>query len=444
MSETKKPVAFLGLGAMGFGMATHLVKSGFTVTGFDVWGPTLDRFKQEGGIGATTPAEAVEGKEYAVCMVATSQQAQDALLDGPNPAVPALPRGAVLLLCSTVSCGYVQGLAKQLEAIGRSDIQLIDCPVSGGAIRAGNGTLSIMAGAATSEAIGKGRELLQAMADPKGLYIVQGVGAGSNMKMCHQVLASVHILAASEAIGLASHLGLDPTAAGKALVESEGASWMLANRLPRILHPEHQPIASAVNIIVKDTNIITSEARRCGFVTPMVSTAEQGYFTAVGRGFGPDDDGGLVRLFTEGKGKLGPVKGTAETDEEKLALVVGLLKGIHLCAAAECLAFSHRVGLDLDQVLELCVNAAGGSTVLKRYGGDMIKVLRGETLTGDGLWDIAQGLRAATEEAHRLKVPLLLGTQAGVVLGMGLSGLIQAEEHGDRSPAVAVSVWASG
>ncbi|KAL2107279.1 hypothetical protein VUR80DRAFT_5446 [Thermomyces stellatus] len=441
MSEAVKPVGFLGLGAMGFGMATHLVKSGYQVTGFDVWGPTLERFKQAGGIAAMTPAGAVEGKDLAVCMVATAQQAQDALLDGPNPAAPALSRGAALLLCSTVSCGYVRGLAKQLEDMGRSDIQLIDCPVSGGAIRAADGTLSIMAGAASPEAIEKARELLQTMSSPEGLYIVRGVGAGSNMKMCHQVLASVHILAASEAMGFVDHLGLDLPTAGKALVESDGGSWMLGNRLPRILHPQFQPVASAVTIILKDTNIITSEARNCGFATLMVSTAEQGYVMGVGRGFGPDDDASLLRLYNEGKGKVGPVKGAAESDAEKLRLATNLLKGIHLCSAAECLAFSHRVGLDLDQVLELCVNAAGGSAILKRFGADIIRVLRGEELAGGGLRDVVEDLREAVEEAHRLKVPLLLGTQALLVLRLALKHT--AARAADASPAMAVKVWAT-
>lgn len=35
-SKTAKRVGFIGLGAMGFGMATHLLKSNFTVLGFDV------------------------------------------------------------------------------------------------------------------------------------------------------------------------------------------------------------------------------------------------------------------------------------------------------------------------------------------------------------------------------------------------------------------------
>lgn len=50
MAESSKTtVAFLGLGAMGFGMATNLVKMGYGVRGYDVWGPTLERFEREGG-----------------------------------------------------------------------------------------------------------------------------------------------------------------------------------------------------------------------------------------------------------------------------------------------------------------------------------------------------------------------------------------------------------
>src|SRR5689334_6198605 len=127
-AAAKPPVAFIGLGAMGFGMATHLIKQGYAVTGFDVWAPTLERFAAAGGATATTPAAAVENKPVVVCMVATAQQAQSVLLDGPDPAVPVLPHGAAVLLCSTVPCAYVQSLYAALEAAGRADVYLIDAP----------------------------------------------------------------------------------------------------------------------------------------------------------------------------------------------------------------------------------------------------------------------------------------------------------------------------
>lgn len=452
MASSKPAVSFIGLGAMGFGMATNLVKQGFPVTGFDVWGPTLERFRQAGGSSATTPAEAVAGKDLCVVMVATAQQAQSVLLEGDAPAVPALPRGATLFICSTVPAAYVQGLAKQLAGMGRDDISLIDCPVSGGAIRAADGTLSIMAGA-TETAIGKGRELLQVMSDPKKLYVVagpDGVGAGSNLKMCHQVLAAVQILSASEALGFASHLGLDLKKASDEIVKSHGASWMFENRLPRLLAPDFKPIASAITIILKDAGIITSEARRYAFPTPMTSVAEQVYFTGLGRGWGADDDASMLRLYSEGVGKVGPVKGQSGSEDDKLRLVVDLLRGIHLCSTAETIAFASHVGLDLDQVFDLCTNAAGGSAMLNLYGPEMIKAFRGgrdqvargwagEQGEGRGLGDILEGLQAAVNEAQLLKMPLFLGNQALNLVRLALQGA--SEGHDGLAAAAVARAW---
>ncbi|KAL1853943.1 hypothetical protein VTK73DRAFT_8867 [Phialemonium thermophilum] len=446
MSSAKPEVAFLGLGAMGFGMATHLVKQGYRVTGFDVWATVLDKFKAAGGETAATAAEAARGKLYCVCMVATAQQAQDVLLDGDAPAAPALPRGATVLLCSTVSCQYVQQLQKQLVDAGRGDIHLVDCPVSGGAYRAAEGTLSIMAGA-TDEALARGRFLLEEMADAQKLYIVKGgLGAGSNMKMCHQVLAANQILAASEAVGFATHLGLDLAKTGDAVIRSDAHSWMFGHRLPRILDPQFQPLVSALTIIVKDTGIITSEARRYAFPTPMTSAAEQAYLVAVGRGFGPDDDSGMVRLYREGKGKVGAVQGLVRNEAAKIELVRRLLRGIHLCSAAEALAFSHYLGLDLDQVLDLCVNAAGGSSMLSACGPGMLEILRRggpseTTATGYRLEQVAQELQDAVDEAQRLKAPLILGSQA-----LNLIRLVQQhappERRSTADAAFVVKQWA--
>jgi 3-hydroxyisobutyrate dehydrogenase len=422
---TSKPdIAFIGLGAMGFGMATNLVKQCYSVTGFDVWGPTLDKFKAAGGLTAPTPAETVKGKDYLVCMVATAQQAQSVLIDGEHAAASELPQGAVVLLCSTVPCSYVQGLEKQLAALGRSDIFLVDAPVSGGTYRAADGTLSIMVGASDS-ALDRARFLLQEMSDPEKLYIAKGgVGAGSNLKMVHQVLAAVQILSGSEVMGLASHLGLDLQKTAEAIIKSQGRSWMFENRSPRMLHPEFKPIASALTIILKDTGIITSEARRSAFPTPMSSTAEQLYFSGLGKGYGPDDDSSMIRLYTESKGKVGPVAAAAESDEAKLALVISLLKGIHLCSAAETIAFAAHLELDLAQVLELCVNAAGGSYMLEATGPGMAGLLGGNPATpgrGESLSDLAKELEDAVNEAQRLKLPVYLGTQALNIVRLALS-----------------------
>lgn len=164
----------------------------------------------------------------------------------------ALPRNATLLLCSTVPASYAQSVAAELQSRGRGDIQFIDAPVSGGAKRAADGTLSIMAGAPDA-ALESGRFLLEAMSDTNKLYLVPGgIGAGSNMKMVHQVLAGIHILGASEAMGFAAQLGLDAMKTAEAIKSSESWTWMHENRLQRMLEEDWHPGASALTIILKD------------------------------------------------------------------------------------------------------------------------------------------------------------------------------------------------
>jgi 3-hydroxyisobutyrate dehydrogenase len=181
------------------------------------------------------------------------------LLTEINPTV--LPHGATFLLCSTVPSTYAQSVEKDLKAHGREDIYFIDAPVSGGAKRAADGTLSIMAGASDA-ALEKGKFLLQEMADATKLYLVPGgIGAGSNMKMVHQVLAGIHILGASEAMGLAARLGLDARTAADAIIKSDAWTWMHENRLQRMLEEDWNPGASALTIILKDVVSIDKQRR---------------------------------------------------------------------------------------------------------------------------------------------------------------------------------------
>lgn len=250
--STKPDIGFCGLGAMGFGMATHLVKQGYSVTGFDVYPPSLEKFKAAGGIPSTSLSHSAKDKSFYIIMVASAQQAQPALFDQ-DGIVNALPQGATLLLCSTVPSAYAKSVESKLVEIGRSDVFFIDAPVSGGAGRAADGTLSIMAGASDA-AIEKGKWLLEELSAPSKLFIVAGgIGAGSNMKMVHQVLAAIQILALSEAYGFGARLGLNGTDVNAAVIGSTGWSWMFENRSQRTLKEDYFPGASAVTIILKDT-----------------------------------------------------------------------------------------------------------------------------------------------------------------------------------------------
>lgn len=76
---SKSSIGFVGLGAMGFGMATHLVKEGYPVHGFDVFPASVERFKTAGGVPASSLQDSAKDKDFYVCMVASAPQVQSVL-----------------------------------------------------------------------------------------------------------------------------------------------------------------------------------------------------------------------------------------------------------------------------------------------------------------------------------------------------------------------------
>lgn len=106
---------------------------------------------------------------------------------------------------------------------------------------------------------------------------------------------------------------------------------------------------------------------------------------------------------------------TASEVESNIAVIVKLLEGIHACAAAEAIAFTQHLGLDLDQMYELVNDAAGGSRVFRDSGIAMVRLLKGETTKQAGKTTVAEHLKnlsTAVSEGRRLKCPMYLTSEA--------------------------------
>ena len=409
---TKPEIGFVGLGAMGFGMATHLTKQGYRVHGFDAFAASVDRFAQAGGQPAASLGASAKDKQFYICMVATAQQAQKAIF-GKDGIAHSLPNKAILLLCSTVPASYAISASEQFATqYPEKEILLVDCPVSGGTKKAAEGTLSIMAGA-SDEAIDRTRFLLEEMSDTKEdkLYIVPGgVGAGSNMKMVHQVLAAIHVLGAGEAMGFAARLGLNGDQTYASILQSDAWTWMFENRTPRMLSEQWSPevSASATTIMLKDVGIVTLTARSHSFPMPLASTAEQVYLSAVSQGLGSYDDSIMLRQYFPAS-----VRRVEQTDAQNIHLVQDLMRGINLCAAVEAISFARSLNVDLQMYYKLVTNAAAASRVFTTDGLGLIQGKTATALEGTGVID---KLQTATQKARDLNCPLYLGNAALTVL----------------------------
>jgi 3-hydroxyisobutyrate dehydrogenase len=291
MTEPRR-AAVIGLGSMGLGMARSLMRAGFEVIGCDVSAAALQRFREDGGEVARTPALAAEGADVVVSVVVNAAQTE-AVLFGAEGAGETLGQGAVFASSATMDPQAARRLAATLELTGRL---YLDAPISGGAVRAARGELTVMASGSPA-AFAAADAALQAMA-AKVYRLGDEAGQGAAFKMINQLLAGVHIAAACEAIAFAAKQGLDLDRVYEVITASAGNSRMFENRVPHILAGDYSP-ASAIEIFVKDLGIVQDMARAERYPTPLAAAALQMYLAAAGAGMGGDDDSSLARVYAQ-------------------------------------------------------------------------------------------------------------------------------------------------
>lgn len=287
-------VAVLGLGAMGLPIATNLAKR-FTVVGFDPFEDRRALGTTQGLNVTSTATEAAEGADVVLIAVRNAAQLH-AVLFGADGVVPVLEAGASVILTSTVGSDAVEDAAARLADVG---IGLVDAPVSGGPVRAGEGDLLVAVGA-TQHSWEHAKPVLDAMAGT--LVLVGDVpGKGQAMKTVNQLLCGIHIAAAAEALALAGSLGLDQRMVLDALMAGAAESFMLGNRGPRAIEAyegDEPEVCSRLDIFVKDMGIVTAAAKSAGIAVPLAAAAEQLYILGDAQGRGGDDDSTVIRILS--------------------------------------------------------------------------------------------------------------------------------------------------
>ena len=282
-------VGVIGLGSMGMGAALCLQRAGHDVIGCEPRRQVWPELEAAGGVCVATPAE-VGGCDAAIVFVVNAAQA-DAVLFGPDGCVGGLPAGAVVLCCTTVAPEAARLLG---ERVVRAGLLYLDAPVSGGAVGARAGKMSVMASGAADAFSAAGPVLDVIAAKVWRLGDVPGVG--STVKMVNQLLAGVHIAAAAEAMALGIRAGADPQTLFDVISGSAGSSWMWQNRMPHVLAGDDTPLSS-VNIFVKDLGIVLDQARTLTFPLPMAATAHQLFLAAAAGGHGARDDAFVIRFW---------------------------------------------------------------------------------------------------------------------------------------------------
>ena len=287
-------IGVIGLGSMGYGIATSLLRAGHQVHGADVNADAVKRLQGDGGETVST-ATAAQDLDALVVVVLNAAQAEEVLF-GNRGLAERLSVGAVVILCVTVAPDFARNVDKRCAALG---LNFLDAPISGGSVKAAQGKLSVMA-SGTPSAFEKARPALDAMAETV-FELGDSAGAGSAMKAVNQMLAGVHIAAMAEAVTFGMTQGIAPETFMKVIPRCAGTSWMLENRAPHIVSGDYTP-HSAVDIWPKDLGIVLDAARASKFEAPITAAALQQFLAASGMGLGREDDAAVAKVYARNVG----------------------------------------------------------------------------------------------------------------------------------------------
>jgi 3-hydroxyisobutyrate dehydrogenase len=280
----------IGLGSMGMGVARSLRRAGVETWGFDVVDTRREELEALGGRWASNPADLGSKVDVVIVLVVSTVQVRGVLF-GEAGAADRMASDTVVVNCATIPASDAVAIGQDLAA---RRIYMLDAPISGGAVGANAGELSVMA-SGPEAAFSLAEPVLQVIA--KTVYrLGEAHGVGSTVKTINQLLAGVHIAAACEAMALGIRAGVDPKTLFEVISNSAGASWMFNNRVPHILDGDYAP-KSAVDIFVKDLGIVLETGKRHTFPLPLSAAAHQQFLAAAAAGLGREDDSAVIKVF---------------------------------------------------------------------------------------------------------------------------------------------------
>jgi 3-hydroxyisobutyrate dehydrogenase len=248
-----EPVAVLGIGAMGHGMATSALRAGIRTI---VWNRNTPATRDLADLGAEVAETAVDAARRAAIVVTMVTNA-DAVISiaRDQGMLAALAPGAIWVQMSTIGAAGIERVAELVE-VQRPDVTLLDAPVSGSKDPAEQGQLTIFA-SGPEQARSRVAPLFDALG--QRTIWVGPVGAGSGLKLVNNTWLAFAAEAAASSMALAGSLGLDAEKVLDAFAGSPLVSAWQAAKLQRIAKGDFSA-QFALSLALKDVRLALQAA----------------------------------------------------------------------------------------------------------------------------------------------------------------------------------------
>ncbi len=289
-------IGFIGVGAMGGPMSRNIVsKTNHEVTVFDLNPAAMEACIKAGAKRGASVADVAAGSEVVMLSLPTPKHVE-AVIAGPGGVAENAKAGTVVIDLSTNSPGVMKRLGELLSTKG---ISLIEAPVTGGVIKATDGTLTIIAGG-DEAVVDKQRPLLSSIG---ALVVHTGPhGSASVAKLINNMLALCNSAVAAEGMMMAKMSGVDLSKIVEVISNGSGNSQAFRGVTARAMQGRFEP-SFALDLAYKDLGLavdLATEHGVPGMVAPQVLNLMR---MARGLGFGPDDSTSVIKVYEQALGK---------------------------------------------------------------------------------------------------------------------------------------------
>ena len=253
MASTHEPVAVLGIGTMGHGMAISALRAGIPTI---VWNREPDATRDLAGLGAQVAESAADAARRAAIVV-TMVTDTDAVVSiaSDQGMLAAVSPGGIWVQMSTIGVAGIERVAAMVDD-QRPDVTLVDAPVSGSKEPAEKGQLTIFA-SGPDEVRSRVAPLFDALG--RRTIWVGPVGAGSRVKIVNNTWLAFAAEGVGASVALARRLGLEAETVVDALGGSPLMSPWQSAKLQRIAKGDFSA-QFALSLALKDVHLALQAA----------------------------------------------------------------------------------------------------------------------------------------------------------------------------------------
>jgi 3-hydroxyisobutyrate dehydrogenase-like beta-hydroxyacid dehydrogenase len=245
-------IALLGTGLMGYPMAERLLGAGQRVRVYNRTREKAEPLEEKGAAVCDTPAEAIEGADCVILMLAAADAIRHLLFDSePRPDL----KGRTVIQMGTISPQQSRAVRDLVET---REGEYLEAPVLGSPIQTRGGKLIVMVGG-SGEQYRRWRPLLEHLG-PEPLHVGE-VGAAAALKLALNQLIAAHMAAFSLSYGFVEQEGVDLQVFLRVLRQSALYAPMFDNKLPRVEKRDFANPNFPVKHLLKDVTLFLEAAK---------------------------------------------------------------------------------------------------------------------------------------------------------------------------------------